>query len=183
MDAGRIHDIRSPIANAISLLQLLSTDISADDMKLVTAATESCRHALSVVDNELGLVDLSDVIQKVADLRGNEIKFDIEDTGSEGEIQVSSVLSRVIYNVVDNAIKFGGSRVKIRYNSEYVRVSNDGEKIDPQLRSSIFLKGSKVGADKSGSGLGLYTSKKNMEKIGGDIQLDDCEETCFTITL
>ena len=88
---------------------------------------------------------------------------------------------RVIYNLMDNAIKFcnteGYIRVKLREENNFVefRVRNSGAGLTKEKQERIFERFYKTdksrGLDKSGLGLGLYIVKTIVEKHGGTISV------------
>ena len=88
---------------------------------------------------------------------------------------------RVIYNLMDNAIKFcnteGYIRVKLREENNFVefRVRNSGAGLTKEEQERIFERFYKTdksrGLDKSGLGLGLYIVKTIVEKHGGTISV------------
>ncbi|OGY29387.1 MAG: hypothetical protein A3F35_01500 [Candidatus Woykebacteria bacterium RIFCSPHIGHO2_12_FULL_45_10] len=91
-------------------------------------------------------------------------------------------ISQVLINLVTNAIKFtNGGSIKISFHKNggfiVTSVTDTGEGIPAEQKEFLFKKFSKpaasnVGTISSGSGLGLYISKKYIEKLGGDIWLE-----------
>ena len=85
-------------------------------------------------------------------------------------------LIEVLQNLMENAIKYGdGGHIKISFDDEedarLVTVTNSGCTLPESEGEHIFesfYRGTNVGS-KPGSGLGLYISKKLMEKMGGEI--------------
>lgn len=129
--------------------------------------------------------------------------IDIEfDTGDE-DIFVnadSDSIHRVIFNLLDNAVKFTPERGKISINISYVfdgrkkrkaqlSVYNSGDGIAKEELSHIFDRfyksDSSRGLDKSGTGLGLYIAKTTLLNHGEDISVDSVsgEYTEFKFTL
>ncbi len=94
----------------------------------------------------------------------------------------SDMLYQVLYNLVDNAIKFtpdsGTITVGIEADSAktYIRVRNTGDGIPLGELQSIFDRFYKAdksrGLDKTGTGLGLYIVKNLVQQMGGDIHAE-----------
>jgi signal transduction histidine kinase len=91
-------------------------------------------------------------------------------------------LSQVLINLVTNAMKFtkkGSITLDFKQKGDYVVtcVSDTGIGIPSEQKELLFKKFSKpasssVGTISAGSGLGLYISKKYIERQGGDIWLE-----------
>ncbi len=105
-------------------------------------------------------------------------------------------ITQVIYNLLDNAIKFSniGSSVVIslwkRNDKAYVSVKNHGDTIAPSELPLIFDRFHKTdrsrGLDKEGVGLGLYIVKTIIDNHNENIYVTSAEgvtEFVFTLTL
>jgi signal transduction histidine kinase len=107
-------------------------------------------------------------------------------------------ISQVLINLVTNAMKFttkGSVLIEVKQKDEYVLtcVTDTGVGIPQDQRSELFKKFSKAtaptpGTISAGSGLGLYISKKYVEKQGGDIWLERSEPDvgstfCFSLPI
>jgi len=94
-------------------------------------------------------------------------------------------LSQVLINLVTNAMKFtkkGLIAFDFKQSGDYVVtcVTDTGTGIPNEQKELLFKKFSKpassgVGTISAGSGLGLYISKKYIERQGGDIWLEKSE--------
>ncbi len=103
-------------------------------------------------------------------------------------------ISQVIYNLMDNAVKFcpegGNLTVSIREGTSkmYVSVANDGATIPPEELSLLFDRFHKIDKSRSrnsdGWGLGLYIVKTIVGLHGEDISVTSKDgRTEFTFTL
>ncbi|WP_075341708.1 sensor histidine kinase [Tenacibaculum agarivorans] len=101
-------------------------------------------------------------------------------------------LENAISNLLDNAIKYGGNMIKLickDSNKEIeISVSDNGLGIDKNQQEKIFDKFYRVPKgnthDVKGFGIGLYYTKKIIEKHKGSIQLTSTPEaTTFKILL
>ena len=103
-------------------------------------------------------------------------------------------ISQVIYNLLDNAVKFcpqGGKlglRVGQGYDKLYISISNQGPTIPPEELSLLFDRFHKIDKSRSenrdGWGLGLYIVKTIIGLHGEDISVTSLDGvTEFTFTL
>jgi two-component system phosphate regulon sensor histidine kinase PhoR len=124
---------------------------------------------------------------------------------SEGEKKISLVSSEeeisypidvfhfenAVNNIIDNAIKYGGKdiSVAIQKNKNTVEISirDSGSSLTEAQKKQIFEKFYRVPKgnthDVKGFGIGLYYSKKIVEKHGGTITVSIQAHTVFKITL
>lgn len=98
----------------------------------------------------------------------------------------------VLVNLIDNAIKYGGDTIEVNLtsllNSIEITVADNGGKIDKSQREKIFDKFYRVPTgnrhDVKGFGIGLFYSKKIVEKHNGQLSLvPDTANTIFKIVL
>lgn len=90
-------------------------------------------------------------------------------------------IERVVYNLIDNAVKFVNKNGKIQINTKYknkkiyISIRNTGSKISPEDIDYIWDRFHKVdssrGKDKGGSGLGLAIVKEIIKIHGEDIEV------------
>ena len=94
--------------------------------------------------------------------------------------------------MVDNAIKYGGNTIEVvlksSQNSLALSISDSGDSLKKQHKDKIFEKFYRAPKgnthDVKGFGIGLYYTKKIIEKHGGTITLDlQKKHTTFKITL
>jgi signal transduction histidine kinase len=89
-------------------------------------------------------------------------------------------ISEVIYNFVDNAVKYGPEGQTIGINlsltdDNYARIEvvGAGQGIPKEKQKKLFLKFSQLepslSRSQDGMGLGLYICKQNVESLGGQI--------------
>ena len=98
----------------------------------------------------------------------------------------------VISNLIDNAIKYGGSTIEIHINSILksveISIADNGDGIEKNQQEKIFDKFYRVPKgnthDVKGFGIGLYYCKKIVEKHRGILVLSsNNNQTIFKITL
>ena len=98
-----------------------------------------------------------------------------------------------IANLIDNAIKYGGNAIEISVNAvlgslEINVADNNKNGIDRNQRDKIFDKFYRIPKgnthDVKGFGIGLYYTKKIIEKHGGTISLEsETKNTVFKIKI
>jgi len=103
-------------------------------------------------------------------------------------------ITQVIYNLLDNAVKFCpesktiGVSIKEDGNKAYISIYNDGETIPPEELPLVFDRFHKTDKSRSqnrdGWGLGLYIVKTIVCSHGEDISVSSRKgRTEFTFTL
>ena len=128
------------------------------------------------------------ILQKNLDMQVDLPECSIYTHASEDAI------TQVVYNLLDNAIKFcpeGGAlgvQVQENRNKFLVTISNEGETIPPQELPLVFDRFHKLdksrSQDRDGWGLGLYIVKTLVCSHGEDISVSSKDgNTAFTFTL
>jgi two-component system phosphate regulon sensor histidine kinase PhoR len=97
-----------------------------------------------------------------------------------------------INNIVDNAFKYGGNTIEVVLKSKSsqieIEVSDDGTSLSKANKERIFEKFYRVPKgnthDVKGFGIGLYYTKKIIEKHDGSITIElNKDKTTFKIVL
>ncbi len=211
------HDLRSPLTSMKGFLQAISDGTvppEKQDYYINIVLDETDR--LSKLANDL--LDLNKLEALKIDL--NITNFDInaliratmpnfekrvKDKAIETELRLAQEtthikadydkIQRVLYNLIDNAVKFTHSGGKIGIETSIINgmvkiaVSDNGDGISPEEQKRIFERFYKVdssrGKDKRGSGLGLSIVKEFIKAHGQSIDLDSKlgEGACFSFSL
>ncbi|MBD3217223.1 MAG: response regulator [candidate division Zixibacteria bacterium] len=197
-----IHDLRGPLSSVIGNIDLLSMtanldseakDIAEHALNSALQIKKMLQDMLEVEKMESGsfaanmeITDISDLIKKVLEYRISaseldKVKVNLHGPDSLKQSCDPELLSRVVQNLVTNAIKFSaaGSEINIRWHSEnesfFMGVENHGAVIEKKQQERIFdkyfqaSKESRTG--QKGIGLGLTFCKMAMEAQGGNIQV------------
>jgi two-component system phosphate regulon sensor histidine kinase PhoR len=97
-----------------------------------------------------------------------------------------------VSNLIDNAIKYGGDNIEINLHSVLntleISVADNGNGIEKNQQERVFDKFYRVPKgnthDVKGFGIGLYYTKKIIEKHGGQIKvISNFENTTFKLVL
>ena len=211
------HELRTPVgiirANAEALMDGALEDPKAAEMFSGSILRNSER--LSTLVNDL--LDLSRIESAAAPLSlrplelhevvvsaAEDLQFASEAKGIGVDIQVpeelhvmadKDSLSRVVANLVDNAIRHipEGSLVRVRGRREgdwvQLEVEDNGPGIESRHHSRIFERFYRVDTGRTraagGTGLGLSIVRHLVEAMGGEIRLDSSHRggCCFVVRL
>ncbi|MGA9533103.1 MAG: GAF domain-containing protein, partial [Anaerolineales bacterium] len=178
------HDLRSPLGNVMSSLEMLQDSISEGDETLhaiLSIAQRSSRRLSRLVDSLLDLGQLEagqavlheepaslaetvreavEEVEPLSEAKGHELSFEIPDTMPTVEIDVD-MIRRVVINLLENAIKYTrtGGQIHVELesdsDSQVVHVSDTGPGILPRYQQQIFDKFSRIHHEGRPKGLGL----------------------------
>ncbi|WP_292248623.1 response regulator, partial [Mesonia sp.] len=205
------HELRTPLHGVIGITSLLlaEKDISKNNRKLLKSLKFSGDYLLGLINNVLlmskidnGKLQIKPYLIKVENLVSTirsgiefsakkkevEISFVIEPEVPEKVILDSNIVSEILINLIENAIKFskGGKVItKIEVNNTYPITSEDltlrftvednGTGIPENKKEIIFNKFSQVALERNmleGTGIGLSLVKSLLLHLGSDIKLE-----------
>ncbi|RXG18467.1 two-component system phosphate regulon sensor histidine kinase PhoR [Leeuwenhoekiella aestuarii] len=118
--------------------------------------------------------------------------FSFEDSGDAIEVFADAFhLENALNNLLDNAVKYGGDSIVVGLfatkNTCQIKVSDSGKTLIKAEAKQIFEKFYRVPKgnthDVKGFGIGLYYTKKIIEKHGGSISVAVNDKTTFKIEL
>ena len=177
--------IPSDYQNYISIIHNEGIKLTNLIKTMLTASRNEIGKA-SAVKEKFDLVDLVSSLkislEMLAKRTDSKIKFDLR----AKEIKIESdkaKISQVIYNFVDNAVKYGPKNQVININlflldSKFVRIEvrGDGQGVPKEMQKKLFMKFSQLepslSRSQDGMGLGLYICKQNVENLGGQIGVE-----------
>ncbi len=207
------HDLRSPVARIISLGNLIKDDDPAEKDVYADYIINECKGLLRVLENILMMlkeenhaftlvnVNLKQLITETVGF----FDFSIADKGLHTDIDIDESLhvvvqqelfTQAVRNIIGNAIKFSSSGMTISISATHtdeeiaLAIQDEGMGFLPADKNKIFDRF--TGAGKKGSkgeksmGLGMYLSRKIVEKHGGTLVADSegiNRGATFTITL
>ncbi len=195
------HDLRTPLAGLRAMVEAIDDGVVDDRASLHTYITEmkqSVQSLSRLVDDLFELVQLdgsaiaaesrrarldSVVAAAVDACRGNALEKGLRmetDLGDAGERLCSPRLTRVLQNLLQNAIRHtpadGTVRVQARADSDRLEVvvADTGEGIPASQLDRVFEPFWRGDGARStpGAGLGLALAKRITETLGGDIHVD-----------
>lgn len=191
------HDIKNPLTNVVMAMELLKQTSSKHAPELQTL--------LGSVDNAIAkmhkiITELTEVRQEEHKYKPEEELLDIEhiiedvrlalndniinsDFSISSDIQASELffsrrkLRTVVYNLINNAIKFRAPQKKTTIKiSTYpegdftiIAVKDNGIGIEESEHEAIFTKYYRSKTKVEGTGIGLYLVKEIVSKAGGRV--------------
>lgn len=174
--------------------------ISSQQLKKLELMVERLLETASLETNELNIkkepTDLILIVTHCVEkhqFNNPEKKVVLQTDTSELLFPVDSFhFENAISNLIDNAIKYGGNLIIVSLNTNAknvtICVEDNGTGIDKNLKQRIFEKFYRIPKgnihDVKGFGIGLFYSKKIIEKHGGTLELvSNSNPTLFQITL
>ena len=153
----------------------------------------SLLHIFSMTDAELddNIVAVLEKIGKRAEIafKGMQVSINIADEVRDRPPKYGRLVALAFENLLRNASQHAGNNPNVEI--EITRVGDmlevmfedDGPGIDPNIRESLFEKGTSTGSE--GKGLGLYLAKTIIESENGSISLVSTNGSgcCFLIRL
>ncbi len=195
------HNLRAPVVNIISLLELLDLDsitdannkIIIDKVQLSVNRLESTLHDLIEVVTakkqaltQKTIIKLSNVCKEViSNLESQLVKVDAEIVMNfeavDEILSVKAIMESVFQNLITNSIKYRNpdKKLKIEISSHkeqeyiYIYVRDNGIGFDSQLLGhKIFKLYERLHHHIEGKGLGLYLIKTQIESLNGKIEVN-----------
>jgi signal transduction histidine kinase len=200
------HDLREPVSNMALLVRLLERGADnpprPDVLEMLRDGIERSQELIDAVlayarMGELSpeRVRLSDLMARVAD----DLRSSLDEAGATLEVgELPEVrcdprqLSRVLQNLVGNAVKFRGDappQVEVtaerRAEEWVVTVRDNGVGVDPDESTRIFGMFSRADSEANGVGIGLAVCRRVVEAHGGRIWVERPEGggSAFRFTL
>jgi signal transduction histidine kinase len=187
--ANAAHELRTPLAIMRARLEnapesTLVVNLMSDTSKLQTIVEQALSAARLEERKEAfdAEVDLQETVQQVVRSFfplgvkcGRSIEF--EESENAGFVKGSAAaIAGVVGNLIDNALKMEpeGGAVIVRMDGRTgVQVEDHGKGVAPQDRERIFEPFWRESESTSGAGLGLAIARDLMEKLGGQIWVED----------
>lgn len=208
------HEFKTPIATVSTAIEAISNfnetndpvktakylDISSNQLSKLNGMVEKLLETASLDSDDLEIdkerTELVRFTQQIFEKfhlirAGKKLIFQTELVEEWQEIDLFH-MENALSNLVDNAIKYGGDEITVKLAKQkdgvIWQVTDNGGKIDKQQQHRIFDKFYRIPTgnvhDVKGFGIGLYYTKKIVEKHGGQIRLDvSSNTTAFTIQI
>lgn len=197
------HEFRTPLNAIIGFSDLLLSESEVtqeqrEELEIISNKGQELVHlfenlldassiesgTMTATLEKVNLLEIASEAAQMWDPKAKEKMIEFKLTLPEEHAEVVAdryILSRVLDNLLDNAVKFtlkGGINLSCSVKDrEYIlRVRDTGVGVEPNTRAVIFEKFRQ--ADEStvrvfgGAGLGLYTAKKMVELVAGQISLE-----------
>ncbi|NMM50359.1 ATP-binding response regulator [Marinigracilibium pacificum] len=193
------HDLKSPVNNILSLIDLLNIEgkLDSSELELFNALKKasnkldrSIHEMISLLKDHQEDVEIEDNQVNVEDVFEDikESLFEqIEKSEAEIETDFDPIINikynrvhlrSILLNLITNAIKYRRSDAKLRIKittgvnegNEYLEVKDNGMGIDLDLHGkALFGLFTRFNKQIEGSGIGLYSVKSIAESYGGSV--------------
>lgn len=190
------HDLRSSLASAAMSLKQIRAEGAEENAAHLEMVQESLKRARHVIDELLSIdnieslakfepLDLNDLARRVlrekaVHMTGKSQTLVVEGLSAQAKFMVEGSivqLYQVIYNLLDNAVKYTPARKQIKVNMQAAEtevlftVTDEGPGIPPELHDRLFRQFSRLDLPEhqgiSGTGMGLFLVKSIVERHGG----------------
>ncbi|WP_378173898.1 ATP-binding protein [Aquimarina sp. SS2-1] len=205
------HDLKSPLANIISLTELLEDDNkdklgeeSLQYLEYLKTSSYSLKDYIDgilkfyksddLIKNRKEKIDIEHLVEELKQITDSEHKAKFNVLGNVQEIIANkSALMQVLTNLITNAIKYNSKPeivIDIKITSvlgfyEFA-VKDNGDGIPKDYLDKIFDLFTVVGVEDRdgnlGTGIGLATVKKIVQNLGGEITVASSEGEGSTFT-
>jgi len=195
------HDIKSPLANIISLTELIKVEnqgkFDEETTQYLNYLNESSYSLRNYVDGILSFyrsehilekdyenVDLHNLLSGIAHLYdvANDVEIEYPDTATLHHVN-KAALTQVFLNLVSNALKYNSKeirKIKVTFkqteNFYHFAVIDNGDGFSEENSSKIFELFTTLDTNdrdgNPGSGIGLATVKKLINSMGGTIKVN-----------
>ncbi|NLY09517.1 MAG: PAS domain-containing protein [Tissierellia bacterium] len=195
------HELKTPLHSIMGASELLSNNLVKEEDKegfikrihseatklvglidhIMRLARLDEQEAMPLEELKLKELALEATMALVNDAKLREVEVKV--TGSEGKLKgVRTWLYEIIYNLVDNAIKYNKPKGNVDIlitelvNEVSIVVTDTGEGIPREDIDRVFERFYRVdkshGRDKGGTGLGLSIVKRATAYHGGELKID-----------
>ncbi len=160
--------------------------------KLLETATLDSEN-LMLKKEEIDIVSFTENIVQKHQLIGTYKDINFSSNSKTINLQIDAFhIENAISNLVDNAVKYGGDQIDVNINKllnqVQIIVADNGNGIEKNQQTKVFDKFYRVPKgnthDVKGFGIGLYYTKKIIEKHEGSMSLtSNKKQTIFTVNL
>lgn len=192
------HDLKAPIRHIQFLTRMFEEDfneaINEDQEKVIKLLLESSTKAQLLVEDIFEYCKLSNEkielellnVDQLGKTLIEQVNFpktgtlDIDLKALDGVISSEIGISRILENLVSNAIKYGDKEIlqvtitsQIKGDKIVISVSDNGPGIEEKFQSGIFEMLNTAGRkSKESTGVGLAIVKSMAKRLGGDAWLE-----------
>ena len=204
------HDLRSPLASVMGVLNLARMENSVIDPNGYLGMIESCVKRMDFfilkvieyyksirVDESFRNINFTSIVDECIEMCGMqnpEIKFIVNIDQPVPFKADAFRLSVILNNLISNAVKYHNPEainplvkldIKVSPNEAIIVIEDNGVGIIGEHLNNIFKMFFRSNYSVTGLGIGLYIVKEALTRIGGHISVtsDMGKGTCFTIII
>lgn len=210
--ASIAHEIKNPLAaikGAVYILQSYEKNgdnykaLGKEELDIISNSVDNAERVVATLLNysknessQIGMINIKNTINEVLILQKRDIikkqiyintDINIEEIVCPWDRYVMKI---IIQNLISNAINASSENgnVTIKVNESInnkisILVEDDGEGIHVKPKSRIFEPYYSTKKNKSGTGIGLWLTKKLIEDMGGSITVDENRSIGTLITI
>ena len=205
------HEFKTPITTISTAIEALNSfdvtndktktknylQISKNQLSKLHVMVEKLLETATLDSEQLVLkketTAVNEILRKLIEKHQLNTQKELQFTSNDADIylQIDAFhFENAISNLIDNAIKYGGNSIKLHVEkskkSVKIQIIDDGGGIEKTQQEKIFDKFYRIPKGNThnvkGFGIGLYYTKKIIEKHGGNIVVSsDKTHTKFTI--
>ena len=207
------HDLRTPVASLLGLLEMLRLDDYPDPEKYHDIFAGQLNRLDLIINDIINYRKIAKIGEQVEEIDLELLIYEIikDNEYTDGSSKVEKIvevgnacssgvkldkfsLNILLNNLISNAIKYSDNQkensfVKIKTACQKdivkIEVEDNGIGIKEDQQSKVFDMFHRATNKKSGSGLGLFILKEAVTKMGGTVNLRSIEGegTTFTVEL
>lgn len=191
--AGIVHEVGNPVNSVLNAARLLSQEsmseevakqliaVIEDGAKRIEGITEALRsHARPAEAGETSACDVREGLDATLKILAHKLDGVVvhRDYSSDKLAKApAGPINQVFLNLVDNAIRIGAANIWLGVEEDEegdlrVTIGDDGPGVAPADAERIFDPFFSKRKDGSGTGLGLYLSRRMVEQHGGVLRLE-----------
>jgi signal transduction histidine kinase len=194
------HDIRAPIASTLGLVNLAKDETNlgqiAQYLKLMEKSLKKLDQFIKDVlshskgtrgESQIENIDLPILLDEVLlqyqhhpEFAKVAVQIDLNQSDNQAFYSDKYLLEVILNNLIGNAVRYSDPhktapflaiQAKATQNSLVLAVEDNGIGIAEEHQTRIFEMFYRANSSLSGSGLGLYMVKQNVEKLNGNIKV------------
>lgn len=204
------HDLRSPLASVMGILNLARMENSVDDPNNYMGMIETCMNKMDIfiqkiieyyksirVDEDKTEIDFGVMLKESIDICKMQkpmVEFNLNVDQKVKFVNDSFRISIIIDNLISNAVKYQKATssnpqvnvsVKATDAMAQIEIEDNGIGIVEEHLNNIFKMFFRSTTHVNGLGIGLYIVKEALSRIGGEISVSSTygEGTTFKITI
>ncbi|WP_261843365.1 ATP-binding protein [Aliamphritea ceti] len=117
---------------------------------------------------------MASALQKVYRDKGIDVVLELKDFQLAAD---ERDLMELLGNILENAFKYGDSRVKVSMSQAEgmlrIDIADDGAGISPELRQTILKRGQRADTSAPGQGIGLSVAVDILSSYGGELRISE----------
>ena len=142
--------------------------------QLARAVKSQGRRLAKRVSVEPLIKRMASALQKVYRDKGVEVVLELTDFQLAAD---ERDLMELLGNILENAFKYGDSRVKVSMSQAEgmlrIDIADDGAGISPGLRQTILKRGQRADTSAPGQGIGLSVAVDILSSYGGELRISE----------